>query len=110
MIYLPEASSLSTRHPEPLDVRGLSAADVLLLSRLSSADVNTTPEAAIDRAMQVHNTNNCLYLSNNIVKLITGVLKEGGNVLVPTYPSGIVREFFSVALRRVNRYLISLSR
>ena len=75
-------------------MRGLGAADVLLLSRLSSSDVNSTPEAAIDRAMQVLPARACSVVLSGLtvtVQLITGVLKEGGNVVVPTYPSGIVR-------------------
>lgn len=53
LIYLPEASSVATRHPEPLDVRGLTGADVLLLSRVAPPDLSNAPDLAIDRAVQV---------------------------------------------------------
>ena len=74
--YLSGSSSLTT-HPRPIDHSSLKNADVLLMSAL-----NHTP---------MYNPDNMLA---EFCVTIASTVRNGGNALVPCYPSGVVYDLF----------------
>ncbi|CAI9739197.1 Hypothetical predicted protein [Octopus vulgaris] len=97
IVYIAGTSTLTT-HPKPMETGPLKNADVLILSCLSQRPL-ANPDAMIGEF--------CLKAALTV--------KNGGNVLVPCYPSGITYDLFeclsghldSCAMGQVPMYFLS---
>jgi len=86
--YMSDSSVCDGYHPENINKEDLKRSDLLILTRLSSSEMQSTADAAITSFLQQIGT----------------TLSGGGNVLVPTQSCGIVLDL----IERIHLFLNSI--
>ena len=94
MVYLSCSSSATARHPEPLAIKELKNADLVLIADVSSQSSVVTQDA---RTLEMS--------MNDLCRSIGLTVSSGCDVLIPTYSSGIVYDLIEV----IRSYLNSLN-
>lgn len=86
IVYMSRSTSF-TAHPKPLDLQSLTNADVLMMTGLTQVP-GISPDPSLGQ----------------LDAAVTQTLRNGGNVLIPCYPTGItydLLEFLAQSLYRV---------
>jgi integrator complex subunit 9 len=80
------SSSTFTTHPKPLELEPLKNADVMLLTNLTQT-ATLNPD----------------HMLNELCTHVAAVLKNGGNVLLPSYSSGVVFDLFEYLVAHLDQ-------